>query len=99
MPREPKPGMGQKEKDQLGLAAHQARQEEVARQTAETAMRAWTPDANLEAMDEAGLRAEADLRGVQLPKTISDADARKRLTARRAEVTEDPAKLTPREES
>jgi hypothetical protein len=95
MAKEPKPGMGQKEKDQLGQAAHDARQLDLAREQAELAMRAWTADPNLEGMDAAGLRGEAELRGVDLPQRISDAEARKRLVARRAEVTDDPTKLQP----
>jgi hypothetical protein len=97
--KDPKPGMGQKEKDQLGQAAHDARQAELAREQAEVAMRGWTADANLEGMDADALRAEADLRGVTLPKTVSDEQARKRLAARRREVEADPTKLNPPKEA
>jgi hypothetical protein len=99
MAKEPKPGMGQKEKDQLGQAAHEARQVEVAREAADLAMRSWTPDVNLEGVDLDALRAEAELRGVDLPQRVTDAEARKRLVARRQEVTEDPAKLNPPKEA
>lgn len=86
MAKEARPGMGQDEKDKIGQEAHEARQKDLALQEAAAGLPGWRPDDTLEALDAEGLRAEAETRGVALPKTISNPEAVKRLTARRREV-------------
>jgi len=84
MAKEPRPGMGQEEKDQLGQAAHDAFQRELLLEALAAALPTWVPDEHLEALDAEGLRAEAERRQVQPAK--ASADTIKRLVARRKEV-------------
>lgn len=86
MAKEPRPGMGQEEKDKLGQAAHEAYQKELALEAGAREQSTWTADEELEALDVEALRAEADRRGVPLPKSVSRDAAIARLTERRKDV-------------
>jgi hypothetical protein len=100
MAKEPRPGMGQDEKDKLGQAAHDALQKDLALEAAARTVGGWRPDEELADLSGEDLAAEAAARGVTLPKSIAAAEAAKRLTARRKEVEDwqrrrDEASATP----
>lgn len=88
MAKEPRPGMGQKEKDELGAKLHEAHQREVELEAAAATVGTWRPDIELGAMEADELRAEAGRRGLTLPKTVAKEEATRRLVERRKAVQE-----------
>lgn len=86
--KEPRPGMGQDEKDRLGKALAEARAQDelVAQRAAELAR--WTPDETLDSFDREQLLAEAELRRVTVRANASEDTIRKALVSARDEATE-----------
>lgn len=88
MAKEPRPGMGQDEKDKLGQAAHDALQKDLALEQAAKDVGGWQPDEALEGLEVEALREEADRRGLALPKSLAKDETIRRLQGRRKEVDE-----------
>jgi hypothetical protein len=86
--KEPRPGMGQDEKDQLGQAIHEQANREAALEAAFRSRDRWLPDERLDddAIPSEALRAEAELLGVAAPKSIARGELVRRIRARRTEA-------------
>lgn len=64
--KEPRPGMGQDEKDRLGAALREQAEADALRQVRAAEMARWVPDVNLGGLDKDALLAEAELRRVEV---------------------------------
>jgi hypothetical protein len=86
--KEPRPGMGQDEKDRLGRELAEARaQDELVAARAATMAR-WTPDDVLDTYDKPQLLQEAELRQVEVRTSASKDKIIAALKAARDEAAE-----------
>jgi alkylation response protein AidB-like acyl-CoA dehydrogenase len=81
--KEPRPGMPQSEKDKLGKAIADTQNAELAAAAEAARQATWSADAALDSYDREALEAEAELRGVKVKATQTDASLVEALKAAR----------------
>jgi hypothetical protein len=86
--KEPRPGMPQTQKDELGRKVAEARAQDDLVQARAAELARWTSDEVLETFDKDALLAEAELRRVEVKTSASKEVILKALVAARDEASE-----------